>query len=201
MMILILRSLRITFNQRIQLIQPFKLLKKKRKMTQIKEFLTVSSLLQGHKCIRICLQLCQIILESYSDWKLNKVFWKQKQGKEGFRFLKYCRLKRENWKKKQRKWEIGTAGSFSNINLSVIKLVLIAKALCNLNLKFFLIKKKTKLSMKLCCSLLQKYSNLPLKDLIFQNLKKKLTDYSVQMHLILQLVYRMMNKERRNILH
>jgi len=155
----------------IQLIWPFKIWKKIKRTILKRRFLRDLSILLGQICIKIYFIQCLIIVENCSGLRISSRNWNMKQDREGYLFLRCCRVKRENWKKKPRKWEINTVGLSSSINPLDQRKISIHKVSCNSNLKSYQIRKTTDTFMKQCWFFLARSSNLLLKEQIFQNLK------------------------------
>ena len=170
-----------------------------RVMNQVKRSLMASTnsltLFNTESSLRRCL----IIIENFSDWKINNKYLNLKPNKEVFQFHKSFHPKRKSCKRKQRRWLISIVGLFLlTVPLGAREIVMYTVS-CSSSQPSCQTKRLIGISMKQWWSFQLKSSRQLLIRLIFQNLKKRSIDSSDQMLSTFQLGFSMMSQERRNI--
>jgi hypothetical protein len=119
-----------------------------RVMMPLKRFQLDSKILPTHLSIKTCWRQCSIIIENFLDSRINSKCSSRRPSREGCLFLRCFLLRRKSSMRKPRRWLISTAGLFSRISQSAIKMMDTVIVSCNTNLKFFKTKKQIAISTR-----------------------------------------------------
>ena len=115
----------------------------------IRKYLLASRNSPSQTSTKTCSRPCLIIPENFLDSKINNRCLNKRPGKEDCQFPKYCLLRRRSCLRKPRKWLTSTHGSCLLTRPSVPREWRTLTVSCSLNLKSSVIKKQTKLFMRL----------------------------------------------------
>lgn len=146
---------------------------------------------------RTCWRLCWTTIVSFSVLKTSNKFSSKKPNNVVFLFHKSYHRRKRSFLRRPRKWLTSTVGS-SLLTPASAPRIRIPIHLCSSSLKFCRTKKLIDTFTRRWWSFQQKYFRLLLTNPIFQNLKKKLTDFLDRMRLIFLKEPSMMKPEREN---
>ena len=146
-----------------------------------------------------CSNQCSITTKNYFDLKISSRYQNKRHGSAVFRFRKCCPQRRRNCTIRLKKCRISIATLFTSTAALARRTRRTSIRTCNSNPKLLPIRRMTGTFMRPCSFSAPRYFRMLSKRRRYQNLKRKSTDFSVQMLSISHNAFTSMSKRRESI--